>query len=382
MRSRFKTAHVVIAAVNAVAVAGALVLTAMGSSAARSQSYNYAAERWKGESKDTYTQLSCYFSDDAGFNKSSVKDLKGQVYGKLEEISVVPENGKTLILDACSTAAGNYELTCDSVGKSEAELTAVGGDFFFFHDFQLLSGSFFDDEDIMHDGIVIDEQLAWNLYGGNDIIGMNIYINNVKLFVSGVIKVPETDPEQRCIGETPKAYISYDAAEMLMEEKNPELEMGLGQSTAKFDKVTCYECVLPDPVENFAYNTVDKIVGETYKGKVGVVNNTKRFSPDVRRKAFKKIDDYAIRKDKVVYPFWENASRIVEVKLSMIYGIRRYFLAVPVLTLIWLAIKVFILYERKKAGMKKAIRKFISDKWESLSGRFSRKAVQEIEKKA
>ena len=108
MRSKFKTAHIIAAAVNAVAVAGALVLTAMGSSAAKSQSYNYAAERWKGESKDTYSQLSCYFSDDAGFTKSSVKDLKGQIYGKLEEVSVVPENGKTLILDACSTDAGNY----------------------------------------------------------------------------------------------------------------------------------------------------------------------------------------------------------------------------------------------------------------------------------
>jgi hypothetical protein len=375
MRSRFKTAHIIAAAVNAVAVAGALVLTAMGSSAAKSQSYNYAAERWKGESKDTYSQLSCYFSDDAGFTKSSVKDLKGQIYGKLEEVSVVPENGKTLILDACSTDAGNYELTCDSVGKSEAELTAVSGDFFFFHDFQLLSGSFFDDEDIMHDGVVIDEQLAWNLYGGNDIIGMNIYINNVKLFVSGVIKIPDTDPEQRCIGETPKAYLSYDAAEMLMGEKSSGSEMESEQSTVKFDKVTCYECIVPDPVDNFAYNTIDKTVGETYKGKVSVVNNTKRFSPDVRRKAFKNIDDYAIRKDKVVYPFWENASRIVEVKLSMMYGIRRYLLAVPVITLIWLAIKVFILFERKKAGMKKAFRNFISDKWESFTGRFRKKAV-------
>ena len=170
---------------------------------------------------------------------------------------------------------------------------------------------------IMHDGIVIDEQLAWNLYGGNDIIGMNIYINNVKLFVSGVIKIPETDPEQRCIGETPKAYISYDAAEMLMGNSIPEFEMEPGQSAAKFDRVTCYECIVPDPVDNFAYNTIDSIIGEAYKGKVSVVNNTKRFSPEVRRKAFKKIDDYAIRTDKVVYPFWENASRIVEVQLSI-----------------------------------------------------------------
>ena len=43
------------------------------------------------------------------------------------------------------------------------------------------------------------------------------------------------------------------------------------------------------------------------------------------------------------------------------------------LTLIWLAIKAFILFERKKAGMKKAFRNFVSDKWESLSGRVSKR---------
>ena len=52
MKLKFRKAHIVIAALNTVALAGALTLTLLGRSAAISQSYNYAAQRWKGESKD------------------------------------------------------------------------------------------------------------------------------------------------------------------------------------------------------------------------------------------------------------------------------------------------------------------------------------------
>lgn len=385
MKLKFRKAHIVIAALNTVALAGALTLTLLGRSAAISQSYNYAAQRWKGESKDTYTQISCFFSEDSGFEKSTMNDLKSHVLNKLEEVAVVPEENKTLILDSCSAKVGNYTLTCDSVGKAEAELTAVGGDFFFFHDFKLMSGSYFDDEDIMHDGVVLDRKLAWQLYGGENIIGMNIYINNVKLFVSGVIETPETDAEERCIGETPKAYISYDAADMLFDtggydDEAADHEFDMPQTS--FSTVSCYECIVPDPVENFAYNTIKEYVGETYKGKCSIVNNTRRFVPSVRRKAFKNIEDYAIKNDTVVYPFWENASRLIDMKLSIYYGIRRYLLFVPLITLIWLAIKVYMLYNRKKYAMKKAIKRKITDKWEEVTGRSDKKSAKKKDKKA
>ena len=385
MKLKFRKAHIVIAALNAAALTGALTLTLMGNSAARSQSYNYAAQRWKGENKDAYTQISCFFSEDSGFEKSSMKDMKGHIMTKLEEVAVVPEENKTLILDAYSAKVGNYGLACDGVGKAEAEITAVGGDFFFFHDFKLMSGSYFDDEDIMHDGIVLDRKLAWQLYGGEDIIGMNIYINNVKLFVSGVIETPDTDAEERCIGETPKAYISYDAAEMLFDTGSDDEDHEYGfdkPQQTEFNKVSCYECIVPDPVEKFAYNTVNDYLGETYKGKCGIVNNSERFKPSVRKKAFKKIEDYAIKNDTVIYPFWENASRLIDVKLSIYYGIRRYLLFVPIITLIWLAIKVFMMYNRRKYAMKKAIMRRITDKWEKITGRGGKISAKRKDKKA
>ena len=73
MRSKFKLKHIITAAVNAVAVTGVLIMTAVGSSMAKAQKYNYAADRWKNDGKGAYSQVSCYFTGDAGFNKNEVR---------------------------------------------------------------------------------------------------------------------------------------------------------------------------------------------------------------------------------------------------------------------------------------------------------------------
>lgn len=380
MRKKFSMIHIAAAAVNAAAITGALILTMICSSAAESQSCNYAAQRWKGESKEQYTQLSCFLGNDAAFNKSGVKELKSNLLTKLEDVSIVAEQGKTLILDAFSADVGEKTLLCDSPKKAEADITAVSGDFFFFRNFRLVSGAFFDDSDLMHDGIVLDRKLAWQLYGGDDIIGMNIYINSVKLYVSGVIETPDTDEEKSCLGSTPKAYVSYDVADMLEGDGMDEFE---GEPVNdSFDTVTCYECVMPDPVENFAYNALKDFFSDSCSGKYSIVNNSKRFDPKERARSFKKIEECAIKNNTVVYPFWENASRMVEVRLSILYGIRKYLFAVPVITLIWLAIKAFILYKRKKQGMKKALLRFVSDKWEKFRAHFRKNALHDPNKNA
>ena len=44
------------------------------------------------------------------------------------------------------------------------------------------------------DGAVIDKELAWSLYGSVNVAGMSIYLNDVKLYISGVIDNPRTKP--------------------------------------------------------------------------------------------------------------------------------------------------------------------------------------------
>ncbi|MDO4864245.1 MAG: ABC transporter permease [Ruminococcus sp.] len=333
--------YAVIAGANALSLAAALVLTLAGGSIARSQGYNSAAQRWDphGES----TQISCFFSDDAGYTTDGMNALRAALKNELSAIVTDPSGNIPKIPDAYSTPIGTGYVTSDSTGKGEAALTAVGGDFFLFRDFKLLSGAYFSDDDIMQDGAVIERSLAWTLYGSANVAGQLMYIDGVQYYISGVIDDPTDKYQKRTADETPRVYISYKGAESLPQVRYSAgggyygEGMGSGTDTAnKLTKITCYECITYDPVENFGINTVKKQLEGMYDGKLTIVNNTERFSPSVMRKAYRRRADLAVRKDTVVYPYWENASRIAEFKLSPIYFWRTVCFVLPTITAIWL----------------------------------------------
>lgn len=317
-----KLIFIAAAAANVLSVAGAAVFSAIGSSMADSQSYNEAAARWDPEGG--CSQISCFLADDSGLTTDTVGGVTAALYGSLQNISIVPEEGKKLIPEAYSTPAGQMSVKSDTTsGSSEVTMTAVGGDFFLFRNFRLLSGSYFTDDDIMQDGAVIDRSLAWSLYGSENVSGMNIYINGTKFYIAGVIDDPETRQEKNTVGELPRAYISYKGAGLASAGESEPLK-----------RITCYECICPDPVKNYAENTVRDFFDNTYREKCTIVNNSKRFDPSVRAKAHKHLSDYAVTKNSVVYPYWENASRIVEFKLTSLYFYRRFTYIIPLLTLL------------------------------------------------
>ena len=318
-----------LAAANVLSVGTGLILTAAGSSLAKSQGTNYAAQRW--DSEGGYTQLSCFFTDDSGFNTESVPYVKQTLEEKLRNAGVIAEEGQKLIPDAYSVSAGQMSIKCDRTGRSEAMVTAVGGDFFLFRDFKLLDGSFFSKNDLMQDGAVIDRNLAWELYGSEDIAGMNIYINGVKFYISGVIDTPSTKQEKKTAGDFSRAYISYDGLKLINGGMYDE-------GSSSLNNITCYECIVPDPVENFAYNALNEYFGGGYSYSSVLVNNTERFNPAELAKKHKNLSDYAISDKPVVYPYWENASRITEFRLSGIYYFRRLTYIIPILTLLLLIV--------------------------------------------
>ncbi len=348
------------AAANAVSITAGIILTAMGSSLAESQEYNYAAEKW--DPSGGYSQISCFLSDSSGLNTDNITSLTSSLTTALQDISVSQnDKGQKLIPQAYSASAGQMTVKSDkTTGRSEAELTAVGGDFFFFRDFTLLDGSYFSDSDIMQDGAVIDRRLSWALYGSDKTAGMSIYINDTKFYIAGVIDDPQDKLEKRTAGDTPRAYISYDATSLLSlsDKNNDKMTSGdpdFSEPEAEgMKKISCFECLMPNPVKNFGYNKVKEAFESSYPKMYRIVNNSSRFEPSVRAKAFKKLSNYAVSDSSAVYPYWENASRIAEFKLSNIYFYRRLTYVIPVLTGLWLLV---ILYKaigrlRKKAASK------------------------------
>lgn len=363
---KFKIKHAVVTAVNVIALTAIGILTVIGSTSAKSQQYNYTADRWKNDSKENFAQVSTFFTDDSGFNTDSLNAVRAGIIKELQNASFETENGRLPFSDAYSASMGTVTVKGDLTGRTDADLTAAGGDFFLFRNFELVNGSFFSENDLMQDGAVIDRSIAWSLYGSYEVSGMNIYINGVKFYISGVIENPDTKPEKHCAGKLPHIYISYDGASSLSmlsaDSSNPESNYaGFSDNSAVtgFRNITCYETVIPDPVENFAYNAVKTQFSESYKDKCSIVKNSVRFSPSARVKAFKKISDYAVIKKSINYPYWENASRLVEFKLSFIYFFRRLLFTFPVLTLLWLTVLAIKFLKKKKPVVLRAVSIFI-----------------------
>lgn len=345
-----KILYAVIAAANVLSLTGALIISIAGNSLAKSQSYNNVAEKW--DSGGSCAQISCFFSEDAGVTVDNIGGAKASMLTALKNISVIPEENQKLIPEAYSTSAGQATIKSDTTkGRSNAELVAVGGDFFLFRDFDFIDGSYFTNRDVMQDGAVIDRNLAWALYGSDNISGKNIYINGTKFYIAGVIDIPQTKYEKKTAGELPVAYISYDGANLLDNSSysvSSKVGMGsdsMGDTSGGFmpadtglKKITCYECIMPNPVENYAYNAVDSYFKSSCENKYNIVNNSERFKPSVRAKAFRHLSDYAVISNSVIYPYWENASRIVEFKLTSMYFYRRLTYIIPVLTALWLLV--------------------------------------------
>ncbi len=340
----------VIAGANAVSLIGMLILTIAGNSLAKSQSYNYIAQEW--DSTGGCSQISCFFAEDAGVTVDNIGGVKASMMTALQNISVEPEENQKLIPEAYSTSAGEAVVRSDTTnGRSNAELVAVGGDFFLFRDFDFIDGSYFSENDIMQDGAVIDRNLAWALYGSDSISGKNIYIDGVKFYIAGVIDTPQTKYEKKTVGELPVAYISYDGANLLngnsaaqdskknatADDNSMPVDNSFMPDDTGLKKITCYECIMPDPVESYAYNTINNYF-KSYEGKYSIVSNSERFKPSVRAKAHKNLADYAVISNSVIYPYWENASRIVEFKLTSVYFYRRLTYIIPVLTLLYLLV--------------------------------------------
>ena len=65
-------------------------------------------------------------------------------------------------------------------------MLAVGGQFFEFHPLRLLSGSYIAEGDLSPDRVLLDRELAWELFGGTELTGMSVEVKE-----DGVVEVSD-----------------------------------------------------------------------------------------------------------------------------------------------------------------------------------------------
>ena len=92
----------------------------------------------------------------------------------------------------------------------------------------------------MLDRVVLDETLAWQLFGGFDVAGLTIQINGQPFQVAGVVRRESDFASKEAYLDGARLFLSYSAMAALDENS----------------KITCYEIVLPDPITGFGLSTV------------------------------------------------------------------------------------------------------------------------------
>lgn len=248
------------------------------------------AKRWSKENE--FAQFACYFTEEANFYENQIQAVERSLVTAMEEASVSSENenGGRNWLDAYSTQ-GELVIS-SSKGSVEARAFGVGGDFFQFHPLTLLDGNYFDGNDENSDGVVLDEMVAWQLFGSNHVSGMEVEINGAVYPVRGVVRSDSGIFSEAVDEGVATVYVSYGILE------------GEGTNLS----VDCYEVLLASPVKDFGKDTVTKSLGLEEKS-YELIECSARYDLLHRLNVLKNFGVRSMTTKNIVFPYWENRAR-------------------------------------------------------------------------
>ncbi|MCI9078134.1 MAG: ABC transporter permease [Lachnospiraceae bacterium] len=313
-----------------------------------------AAARWKSDNQE-FSYISVYISPEENWKENDRNMLISNLKMSFQQNSIInkdrEDNNEGLIKD-CFSCEDVMEFT-NGKNTATAKVTATGGDFFFFHQPVWLSGFAYSDNDVMEDRAVIDKELAWQLFGGENVTGMPFKINGNTYYVAGVVDTSQLKEDKKAYGETSRAWLPYSAfcKEYQGNEPAPGETTNIGINSmadtgtgtdGQSDKlpITCYEIVLPDPVKEWAVNLIQTSLNAKER-KMVVIENSKRtnflYVIDNLKNFFYKTSGT----QPVAYPYWENAAKVRDTKREIYTGIILVALIYPVLLFIRIIIWIY-----------------------------------------
>ncbi len=305
-----------------------------------------AAKRWSKE-KDT-AQITCFFTGSTQIDKNRIRTFEEQLDQVLLEASITAPNENARLWADAYSAVGKVTL---SSGKASLEANAVGigGDFFLFHPVQLLSGSYFSGNDLMYDKVIVDEDAAWQLFGSNDVVGMQVTIGGVPHYIAGVIRREDGRFNEAAGLDKTLVYLSYESFS----------EYGVTEG------INTYEVIMPNPVEDFAYTKVKEKFGidET---NMWVVENSSRYEMKGLLKVIAEFGMRSMNDHAIQYPYWENVARGWEDVLALVLVLQLLSLFIP--SVIG-AVTLILLWKRKQWTWR-TVWQFLVDGKDKLAERF------------
>ena len=249
-----------------------------------------AAKAWRGDNEMRFAQVSAFLPEDEKTDEAAIEAFRRTLDQKLVDASLEAPEGGSLYDDAysgsttVSVTSGKTTLSVKTIG--------VGGDFFLFHPLTLRSGSYLTGSDYMNDRVLLDEELAWALFGSYDVAGMTIQIGERTYPVAGVVHREDDFASKKAYQDGPGMFMSYDALNAISETK-----------------ISAYELVMPDMISGFA----EGIVKDNFSvGDGTVVENTGRYGALRLWKVLTAYGERSMNTQGIIYPYWENAARLTE----------------------------------------------------------------------
>ncbi len=315
--------------------------------------------RWSQEGDAA--QISCFFAQSANITTESIRQFEYNISQALADASVtrdLSKSGSRLFAD-CYSALGHVVIE-GRAGNVTVNACGIGGDFFMFHPVPLVQGTYFSGTDLMQDSVVVDEDLAWQIFGSNDIVGKTLTFGGVPHTIVGVSRREKGKLLERAGRENSFLYLSFDS----LTKYGTVTGAGLLRGTTAVDKygnagagggsysdagwaasvsgdtpvsgISCYEVVMPDLVRNFAKKLVTEKLGVAEEQRV-IVDNTNRFGVPELLKVAASFGSRSMQLLPVNYPYWENEARGWEDILALVLVFKLLCIAV-----LFLALCVFI----------------------------------------
>jgi hypothetical protein len=274
-----------------------------------SQTLQYEAERWRGASEQTYSQVSVFWNE-GEMDVSQAETLTTELRAAFPTEEIPP------FVTAWGTKSSG--LAAYERRTAETELWYVSKDFFTLHSFPMTEGGA---ASFASDGTeaILNEAAAYALFGSFHCLGEYVQINDAGRRVIAVLKEPDDAANKSAFGNTPRIYlpITEDA------------------------EVSFYEAVLPEYYGGYAAQRLQNATGQV------VTSSTGRFRLS---RLWKKAKSFFQAPPEATPPFppWEQAARLAERKLCAWQCI----LTLSNILLLWLLIK-FALLLFAKSSLKK-----------------------------
>lgn len=296
------------------------------------------AKRWAKE--EEYAQISCFYPVSMALSDFDFLSLHHSIKEALEKESITSYSEDAKVFVDAYSVSGKITISTEGSNK-EVNVVGVSDNFFLFHPLEMLSGAYLDESMLMKDGVILDEEAAFALYGSNDIVGMRVYIGGAPFYIRGVAALDDGYYAKKAGLSSSVCYVPIEVLETYGEV--------IGSYT--------YEVAMPNAVEGFAKNIVTTVLNDTEQ-KIEVVENSARFSLGAKKEVVFNFGIRSMSRNSIIYPYWENIARATEDVCGVLFVIQTVSFVTAFMLILWY---IRYLYKNRTWSLR-TIREGIADR--------------------